>query len=63
MTEDILSLSFSSKSTSSNNSLISVPFFEPQERNQFEIYSVLGIGDPIVDIISEIDSKTINDHG
>ena len=63
MSEDILSLSFSSKSTSSNSSLISLPFFELQEKNRIEIYSVLGIGDPIVDIISEIDSKTINDHG
>ena len=63
MSEDLLSLSFSSKSTSSENSLISIPFFELKEKKQIEIYSILGIGDPIVDIISEIDSKTINDYG
>ena len=28
-----------------------------------ELFSILGIGDPIVDIISEIDSKTVKENG
>ena len=63
MSDDILSLSFSSNSTSSDNSLISIPLFESKPKDHTELFSILGIGDPIVDIISEIDSKTVKENG
>lgn len=62
MTEDILNSSFSTTSTShSSNSLISLseksPKFIP------EIFSIIGIGDPIVDVISKINSEMIEKYG
>ena len=63
MFEDNLSLSFSSKSTSSDNSLLSIPLLESSPKDHAELFSILGIGDPIVDIISEVDSKTIKENG
>jgi len=63
MTEDLLSLSFSSTSTLSDNNLISIPIFDPsQSHNNKKIYTIIGIGDPIVDIISEINADIITEH-
>ena len=63
MAEDLLSLSFSSTSTLSDNNLISIPIFDPtQSHNNKKIYTIIGIGDPIVDIISEINADIISEH-
>ena len=63
MTEDLLSLSFSSNSTLSDNNLILIPIFNPREIFQEKkIFSIIGIGDPIVDIISEINEDIIKEH-
>ena len=63
MTEDLLSLSFSSNSTLSDNNLIIIPIFNPREIFQEKkIFSIIGIGDPIVDIISEINEDIIKEH-
>ena len=63
MTEDLLSLSFSSNSTLSDNNLILIPIFNPREIFQEKkLFSIIGIGDPIVDIISEINEDIIKEH-
>ena len=65
MSEEVLSSSFSSNTTClSTNNLISIYNSEnvptlPPER----IYSIIGIGDSIVDIVAEIESNLIEEYG
>ena len=62
MSEDILSLSLSPKSVASEISFHSNDSFELSQKDNQEIYSLLGIGDPIVDIIGDITSETIREY-
>ena len=62
MSEDNLSSSSSSKSThsDSSNNLPSINEFPKKDSSSF--YSIIGIGDPIVDILSEISMNEINKY-
>ena len=62
MSEDILSLSLSPKSVASEISFHSNDSFELSQKDNQEICSLLGIGDPIVDIIGDITSETIREY-
>ena len=62
MSEDIYSLSLSPKSVASEISFHSNDSFELSQKDNQEICSLLGIGDPIVDIIGDITSETIREY-
>ena len=64
MSDDILSLSFASNSTSfSSNSLISVSTPENTPVGHEEIFSIIGIGDSIVDVVSQVETDLIMKYG
>ena len=64
MSDDILSLSFASNSTSfSSNSLISVSTPENTPAVHEEIFSIIGIGDSIVDVVSQVETDLIMKYG